>query len=100
MIGRQWKTRPFLDKSLGGSIAFAISAMGVALVYTSIYDLSTSYVVSACVAAVVSAVVEAASVTLKMDDNISIPFSFAITLMIAEWWCRFIGADSFIFSLP
>lgn len=99
LVGRLIKTRPFFDKSLGGSTVFAVSAVIVVGIYASIFDLPTSFIIAGAFGAVISAIVEAASVTLRMDDNISIPFSFAITLMISEWVALELGAQSFIWSV-
>ena len=100
LIGRRYGRRPFLDKSVVGTVAFAITGMIVVAVYGSIYAMPYPFWVAGAIGAVVSGIVEAGSVRLHMDDNITIPFSFAITLMLGEWIARVVGASSFIFMVP
>jgi dolichol kinase len=99
LIGRRFGRRPFLDKSLVGAVAFAVSGMAVVVFYAIVYQLPAAYVLWGAVAAVVSSIVEAASVRLHMDDNITIPFSFAVTLMMGEWTTHLLQSASFVHLL-
>jgi len=100
LIGRRYGKRRFLDKSVVGSTAFAVTGFIVVAVYGSIYGMPYTFWTVGAIGAVVSSVVEAGSVRLHLDDNITIPFSFAITLMLGEWIARAVGAPSFIFLVP
>lgn len=81
LIGRRFGKRRFLDKSLIGSVAFTVSAACIVLFYAWLFDADMWYCVGGLLASVVSATVEASSTRLKIDDNLSIPFSFALTMM-------------------
>ncbi len=100
LIGRRYGRKRFLDKSVVGSAAFAITGFGVVAVYGSIYAMPYTFWLVGAIGAMVSSVVEAGSVRLHLDDNITIPFSFAITMMLGEWIARVVGAPSFIYLVP
>jgi len=100
LIGRRFGRRRFLDKSIVGSTAFAVTGMVVVAVYGWIYAVPASFWVAGAAASVVSAVVEAGSVRLRMDDNITIPFSFAITMLLSDWVAQLLGLSTFIHWLP
>lgn len=100
LLGRRFGRRPFLDKSLVGTVAFAISGMAVVVFYGLLYQMPMAYLAWGAVASVVSSVVEAGSVRLHMDDNITIPFSFAVTLMLGEWTTHLMHSASFVHLLP
>lgn len=80
LIGRKWGRRRFLDKSvLGSSVFFGIAVM-IVVVYGVSFALPWTYFAAGLSGAVVCTVVEAASVRLHVDDNLSIPFSMALTM--------------------
>ncbi len=68
--------------------------------YGLLYQMPMAYLAWGAVASVVSSVVEAGSVRLHMDDNITIPFSFAVTLMMGEWTTHLMHSASFVHLLP
>lgn len=80
LIGRRWGKRRFFDKSVIGSGTFFLTAVACVLVYASLYDLPWTYLVAGTIGAAVGTVTEAASVRLRVDDNLSIPFSIAVTM--------------------
>ena len=96
LIGRRIESRPFLDKSLAGSTAFAVTAVIVVAVYAIIFDMPYTYWIAGILGAFIGSVVEASSVRLRMDDNITIPFSLAITMMLVDWLANAVGSPSFI----
>lgn len=100
LIGRRFGVRRFLDKSVVGTLTFILTAIAVVVVYDLIYTLPLTYLIAGTIGSVIGGVVEAGSVTLKMDDNISIPFSIAITMMLCDWLFRSIDLVSFIYLLP
>ncbi len=77
LIGRKFGTRPFFKKSLEGTLAFLLSALVVVAVAPKAESLPLEYVIGA-VAALVGAVVEAASISI--DDNLSIPLSIGVVM--------------------
>lgn len=100
LIGRRFGQRPFLDKSLVGTTAFAVSGIAVVAFYAVTYDLPVPFMIWGIIAAVVSSIVEAGSVRLHLDDNITIPFSFAVTMMVGEWSVQLLHHRSFVHILP
>ena len=82
LVGRRFGSHRFLDKSLEGTLAFAVSAIGVVLVIASISSVPISFVVIGAFASIVGALVENISPRLRLDDNISIPGSVGLTMLI------------------
>jgi len=78
LIGRRFGRREFIDKSLAGSVAFVVSALGVVLAWQAVFALPSSFFVAGAVASVAAAIAEAASSRLRLDDNIAIPCSYGI----------------------
>ncbi len=77
LIGRKFGRRKFLQKSLEGSTAFFFFALLVIAVTPKVEYAPVEYLIGA-VAALAGTFAEAAS--LKIDDNLSIPFSVGIVL--------------------
>lgn len=96
LIGRRYGKRRFFDKTLVGTTFFVLTAVVVTAVYQNIFALSSWFLVSGLVASVICGVVEAASIRLKLDDNISIPCSFALTMLAMNWLGQFIHMASFV----
>jgi dolichol kinase len=96
LIGRRFGKRRFLDKTLVGSVFFVISAFVVTCVYQQVFALDMWFLVSGLAASCVCAVVEAASIRLKLDDNISIPSSFALTMLVMNSLGGFMSMASFL----
>lgn len=78
LIGRRYGHREFIDKSLAGSVAFAISALVVVAVWQNVFDLPPAFFIAGGIASVAAAIAEAASSRLRVDDNIAIPCSYGI----------------------
>jgi dolichol kinase len=95
LVGRQFKSGPFLDKSIAGSATFAITAMIVVAIYASIFTAPWTFWAAGAVASATAAVVEASAIRMRMDDNISIPFSFGIAMMLLDWLAQYAGFPSF-----
>lgn len=91
LIGRRYGRRPFLDKSIAGTVAFVVSAWCCIAVYAAVFDLPWTYLAAGAVASVVGGVVEAASIRLRLDDNISIPMSIALVLCALGALLVFVG---------
>jgi len=84
LVGRRFGSHRFLDKSLEGTLAFAVSAIGVVLVIASISSAPISFVLIGAFASIVGALVENISPRLRLDDNISIPGSVGLTMLILK----------------
>jgi dolichol kinase len=100
LIGRRFGRRRFFDKSVAGTVAFVLSAIGVVGVYASIYSLPFSYVIAGSLGALVAGPVEAASVRLKLDDNISIPFSMGLIMWGTALALTLTTLPSFLGTMP
>lgn len=96
LIGRRFGSRRFFDKSLVGSVSFAVSAVLVVIFYGQLFAAPGSFVACGVLASLVSAAVEAGSTRLKVDDNLSIPFSFAITMVLLHNVIQTVGFHSFL----
>ena len=96
LVGRRFGQRRFFDKSLVGSISFAISAVLVVIFYGQLFAAPGSFLACGFAASLVSATVEASSTRLKVDDNLSIPFSFAITMVLLHHVIQTVGFRSFL----
>ena len=81
LIGRAFGKHKFFDKSLEGSLAFVVSAWIVVLLTPKAGPLPIEFVIGA-IAAIVGAIMEAASVTLRFDDNLSVPLSVGATMWL------------------
>jgi dolichol kinase len=79
LVGRAYGRHRFFDKSLEGSLAFIISAWLVILLTPKAGPLPIEYAIAA-IAAVIGGMAEAASVTLHLDDNFSVPVSIGFVM--------------------
>ena len=100
LIGRAYGERAFLDKSFVGTVTFITTAMIVVLTYAGIYDTPWTFIVAGSIASVVGGVTEAASTRLRIDDNISIPLSFAITMWVLTALISIVGLSDFSNVIP
>lgn len=81
IIGRSMQTRPFFEKSVAGSLAFFISALVIIGVTGAIFKQDILYYLFGAIAIVVTTIIEARPSLLNLDDNITIPFAFSLTLL-------------------
>lgn len=96
LIGRRFGKRQFFDKSLAGSVAFMVSASAIVVFYGWLVGAPQTYYVGGVAASIVTAIVEASSTRLKVDDNLSIPFSFGLTMMALHLVIQTFGYRSFL----
>jgi len=99
LIGRRFGTIRFFDKSLQGATAFVLSAFLIIFVLWIAFDAPTSYLIFGLLGAVAGAIIESLSVTLKMDDNLSIPLSVGLTMIAGSYFVQELGGD-FLNLLP
>jgi dolichol kinase len=84
LFGRAFGKHKFLDKSLEGSLAFVVSGWIVIALVPKALNHPAEYIAGA-IGAVVGGIVEAASVRLRLDDNLSVPVSIGITMWLILW---------------
>ncbi|MBS1910784.1 MAG: hypothetical protein JST22_02240 [Bacteroidetes bacterium] len=80
LYGRRFGRHKFLSKSLEGSAAFVVTAVAVVLVVAAVFHASSVFVIVGVVASIVAAVAEAMSYGVNIDDNLTIPMAFGLTM--------------------
>ena len=95
LIGRKFGRHRFFDKSWEGTISFIISAILIVLIYFNLFNLPISYLISGVIGAVFGGLVEAVSKVVKIDDNLSIPISVGIAMVLCELYFASVG-NSFL----
>jgi dolichol kinase len=80
LYGRRFGKHKFLDKSREGTMAFVVSALCVVGGIGFVFHAPLEYFILGGVGAIIGGIVEAASIRLKMDDNLSIPLSIGIVM--------------------
>lgn len=89
--GRKYGKHKLFDKSWEGTLAFMISGFMVVSIYWITLSAPITYFVFGFLGAIVGGFIEAASVTLKMDDNLSIPISVGIIMWLGGNYAASIG---------
>jgi dolichol kinase len=79
LFGRAFGKHRFLDKSLEGTVAFVLSAWLVVLITPKAGPVAIEYLIAA-IAAIIGGVFEAASATLRLDDNFAVPVSIGFAM--------------------
>jgi dolichol kinase len=95
LVGRRFGKTRFFDKTVVGTVTFVLTACIVVIVMGLIYHLPWTFWVAGFLGAVAAGMAEAMAVRLKLDDNIAIPFSMAITMMILDRVFRTLGEPGF-----
>jgi dolichol kinase len=94
IIGRTFGKHHFLDKSLEGTLAFITTSWIVVAVTPKVAGLWQEYAL-ALVAATIGGVIEAASVSLHVDDNFSVPLSIGIVMWLGYYFLSVISPSTF-----
>lgn len=81
LVGRRVRSTKFLDKSVAGTLTFIVVSWMVVAFYGVTYALPYTYWLAGMVGGVVGGLAEAASIRLKLDDNLSVPFSVAACMI-------------------
>lgn len=80
LIGKSIKSKPFFDKSLAGSIAFYLSGVLIVIICGSAFNLGLLFYIFAFISLFITTIVEARPNLVKIDDNFSVPFAFAVSM--------------------
>ncbi len=80
LVGKSIVSKPFFEKSVAGSVAFYISGLLVIFICGAAFELSILFYVFAIFALFCTTVIEARPSLFDLDDNFSIPASFAILM--------------------
>jgi dolichol kinase len=94
LFGRRFGKHHFFQKSVEGAVAFFLSAVIVVLAVPRIYNPPIEIIVGV-IAAAIAAVVEAASIEMRLDDNLSIPLSVGGVMMLTYWLLAQISPATF-----
>ncbi|MBI4418681.1 MAG: dolichol kinase [Ignavibacteriales bacterium] len=92
LVGRRFGKRPFLSKSLEGTLAFFGSAILVVLIAPKITGSLTEYVL--WIAGAATGALAEASVS-QVDDNISVPLTIGLILW-GLYWLFLPGIDLYV----
>lgn len=91
LIGRRFGKHKFFDKSWEGTISFMVSAIIIVFMYYNMFSLPNSYLITGIIAAIIGGFVEAVSKVIKVDDNLSIPISVGVVMVIGEYFYSIAG---------
>ncbi len=80
IIGKSYDSPPFFEKTFYGSATFFISGIIVLISCAIAYHASASFYIFGFFALFVATIIEARPKLLDIDDNFTVPFSFALTL--------------------
>ncbi|MCX6155552.1 MAG: hypothetical protein NT007_15475 [Candidatus Kapabacteria bacterium] len=82
LYGRKYGKHSFLDKSFEGSSAFVLTAIIAIFFIGYMSSAPWTFYFTGIIASFIGAIVEAASIRLQVDDNMSIPLSIGSVLWI------------------
>jgi len=87
IIGKSFPSDKFFEKTFNGSLAFATSALIIAVIFGIIFDAQLIYYLFALFAVFATAIIESRPSIFKIDDNFTIPctFAFLMTLFDSMW---------------
>jgi dolichol kinase len=85
LIGRKFGKTKLFNKSLEGTMAFIVSAIIVVLVIGYFFNGNWVFYVAGISAAIIGGFVEAYSKKMKVDDNLSIPASVGIVMLLVDF---------------
>jgi len=82
LIGRRFGVHSLFDKSWEGTFAFFITASIIVYIYSILENNGNYFLLFGIISAGLTALTEAASKMLKIDDNISVPSVFSISMWL------------------
>jgi len=84
LIGRKIKSKGFFEKSIAGTSAFAISAILIVIFYGIYFDQKFYYYIFGFVGLFTATIIEARPSLLNLNDNLTIPLSYSIVVVLLE----------------
>ena len=84
LIGRKIKSNSFFEKSIAGTSAFAISAILIIIFYGIYFNQKFHYYIFGFIGVFVATMIEARPSLLKLNDNLTIPLSYSIVVVLFE----------------
>jgi len=85
IVGKSVSSQPFFEKTRAGSIAFYVSGLIVLFICGAIFDAKLWFYVFAFFSLFMSTAIEARPSFFNLDDNFTIPISFAIFMTAFDW---------------
>ncbi len=82
IVGRSFVSQPFFEKTRAGSIAFYISGLVVLFFCGAIYESGIWFYLFGFFALFCATIIEARPSFFNIDDNFTIPVSFAVIMMM------------------
>lgn len=82
IIGKLFGKTKINEKSLEGSIAFFLTSCIISLSITFIYELNYKFLLTSFLASLLSTIVELYSNNSKLNDNLTIPISVSVTMIV------------------
>ncbi len=90
IIGKSFSSKVFFEKSSIGSLAFGISAYLILVIFGIIFNAKLLYYLIGIFAVFITTIIEARPSIFLLDDNLTVPLSFAFTLTIFNHMWQFI----------
>ena len=82
LIGKKIPTMPFFEKSIAGSSAFFISSLIILIGYGIGFEQHFGYYLFGLLAICATTIIEARPSILDLDDNLTIPLTFSLVMII------------------
>ena len=84
LVGRNFPSKPFFEKSVTGAAAFFISGLVVLIVCALIYDAKFGFYFFGLFALAVVTIIESRPSLFKTDDNLTITLGFSISMTLFD----------------
>lgn len=84
LVGKAYPSRPFFEKSYNGAVAFFASGVVILLVCGLIFSVPFHFYFFGLIALVATTIVESRPSLFHIDDNFTVPLSFATVLTFFE----------------
>ncbi len=85
IVGKSVVSQPFFEKSRAGSIAFYVSGLAVLFVCGAMFDAKLWFYIFAFFSLFMATAIEARPSFFNLDDNFTIPISFAVLMTAFDW---------------
>lgn len=91
LVGRTLVSEPFFEKSFAGSVAFYVSGLLVLFFCGSFFDVGLWFYLFGFFALFAATLVEARPSLFEMDDNFTVPVTFATIMTVFDWMWNYIN---------